>query len=632
MTLGRGAKKLFLTLAAFLLASTCLAAAKDAPPPPEPSLDERIDALLEEMRALTETPKYKVTEEGGTVFFPIPELKEKPEGVEPVTFTMNDCIDAALVANKLLRQKQTDVDKVDGQELVDKSRFRPQVDMFAGFNKKKSTMLKAFYPTLNPPTSISSAGGVNMSGVDLSGGGTDLSSLAGMDTAQLSSLASQFGVDLSQFGFRKAFAQAPGAAAGPRAAAQQVCFDVAPGQSVCVDIPAGTFPTSDQITNAVIQAVLGASGGSGSSADRVTDNELGIQISKRLFEFGKEAPSTNTVRSNLRSAIYNFEQTRREVISNVRKTFFIVLLKKQQILTRRKLMEEYEGKLIKLQKRFEIAKDVPRIDLLTAELDVLNEEIRINSLRTELINKKLELLQLMGRPMMADEAAFEGDFQPFYWSLDEVVGKTLNNSYQLAYLQGELNEQEREYREVAWDYRPQMSGKMGFENRFSSLGLGLNKSAGTYGLDLGAQHYLNVPKRAVASSNENRFFMELGVDYPLHSGTEKKGIRRQELQSLNNARAQHDDQKEQLELTARKAFQAYLEAIERVRLQGEKTDISKRRLEITRMLREAGKVTEFQLDSYRDSFFADQDRLFSEQENVITAQENLRKVMGVFDK
>jgi len=73
-----------------------------------------------------------------------------------------------------------------------------------------------------------------------------------------------------------------------------------------------------------VQGALGISPPDTSS--RTTDNEFYLQLSKRIVEFGKEAASTLTVRSNLRTALHNFEQNRREVISKVRTTFFLVLL------------------------------------------------------------------------------------------------------------------------------------------------------------------------------------------------------------------------------------------------------------------------------------------------------------------
>lgn len=599
-----------------------------------PQEDTTIEELLERLRKVgvvqQAEPADEAPPEGDTVFA-IPELEERTAR-EPASFDLGGCIASALESNKLLRQKQADLDKVEGQDLVDKSRFRPHFSMLGNVERKKGTLSKSFYPSHNPPTSITSAGSVDVGGVDLeSFSASDISSLTGMDEAEISALAAQYGIAL-----RPAVPIAP-EAPGPaqRTALQQVCFDVevAPGQTqqVCVDVPEGTFPTSEQITAALVQAALGTS--STSSDARATDNELYLQLSKRIVEFGKEAPSTLTVRANLRSALYNFEQNRREVISNVRRTFFLVLLKREQIRTRQKLMGEYEEKLTKLQKRFEIAKDVPRLDVLTAELDVINEKLRINGLRNDLVNYKLELLQLMGRPMLADEVLFQGEFQPFDYTLAEIVGVTKKNSYQLAYLDGELLDQQREFDDIIWDYRPTFSSKLGLENQWSTIGMALNKSGSTYGVDFGVQHYLNIPKSYVVSSNssEDRFFVDFSIDYPIHKGTERRGIRKQELQALNNLKAQFEEQDEQLELTARQAYQDYIEALERVKLQGEKAEISRRRLEITRTLREHGKVAEFQLDSYRNSFFSDQDRLFSEQENVIVAQENLRKIMGVFD-
>ncbi|MEW5947310.1 MAG: TolC family protein, partial [bacterium] len=554
------------------------------------------------------------------------EKTEKPPAI--TTYRLGDCIDSAMQANKKLIEKRSGTDAIQGQKLVDLARFRTHLEFAGAFNRQKGSMLKSFYPALNPPTSISSAGGVDVGGLQLESlSASDIESLTGMSAAELSSLASQFGIDVSQFGLRRAPLPQDRTNPAGRTAQAQVCVDITPVQQACVEF-------DEQAIASAVASSLSSSlfGISQPSEEPVSESEFSYRLSRRLFEFGKDAASSVTVRTNMRTAIYNYEQTYREIASAVRKNFFLVLLKKDQIKTRHALLAEYEEKWEKLQKRFEIAKDVPRIDVYTAELDVLNEKLRINALETDLAVLKMELLQLMGRPIAAEFVEFEGEFQPFDYTLDEIVEITKNNSYQLAYLSGELSEEEREYREIAWDYRPDLTGKIGIENKRTALGLSLNKSGGTYGVDLGVEQFLNLPSPPLSSTgSENHFDVEFNLNYPFHRGSEKRGIRKQQLESLNQARARLADQDEQLELTARKAYQEYLEALERVRLQGETVNISKRRLEITRVLREHGKVPEFQLDSFRNTFFLDQDRYFTEQENVIVAQENLRLVMGVFD-
>ncbi|MEW6200513.1 MAG: TolC family protein [bacterium] len=544
---------------------------------------------------------------------------------EPVQYTLDDCIKATLTANKKLMEKWAGLENIDGQKLVDLARFRTHLEFAGEFGRNKGSMLKTYYPVLNPPP-ISSAGAADITGFGLgTAAPADIESIAGMSTDEIAQLAAQYGIDISQFLRR---VESPRGRSPKRTGGQEIGgVDI----SQCIDY-ACILAGGDVNTCIDFNCVLTLLGGSAVPEIPTTDNEFSMRLSRRLWEFGADASSAVTVRSNLRLALYNYEQTRRDVVSEVRKSFFLILLKQEQIKTRQSLLAEYEDKYAKLQKRFEVAQDVPRIDVLTAELDVLNEKLRINTLTTDLINLKMQLLQYMGISSTAAHISFAGEIQPFSYTLAEIVRTAKDYSYQIAYLSGQVKEQQRELDEVAWNYRPTLTGRIGIENRRTALGFSLSQSGGTYGVDLGLEQYLNLPSPTVGySGSENHFNIGFSLIYPMHKGTERKGIRAQELANLRQLKAQLADQEEQIELAARQAYQEYLEALERLKLQGETVKISKRRLEITRILREHGKVAEFQLDSYRNTFFVDQDRLFQEQENVITAQENLRKIMGKFE-
>jgi outer membrane protein TolC len=378
---------------------------------------------------------------------------------------------------------------------------------------------------------------------------------------------------------------------------------------------------------------------SASSQRTVQNTDISIRYSQRLLEWGRQSSSSKGISSNKRLAIHNYEQKLRDIITNVRNTYFQVLLKKEQISTREKLLVEYEQKLWKQQKRFEIAKDVPRIDVLTAELDVLNEKNRISNLKSDLIKRKLELMQLINVPLGTD-IEVTGELEPFNFTLANVVSLTKANSFQITYLQEELNQSERTFKELAWDYKPVYSAKIGVEDGHAGAGLSLNNSNQTYGLDLGAVKFLNLPTSSASSltsilgtsavRTRNNYNMSAGLTWNLYDNVQRKGVEKKYVEKLNQSRIEFEQELMKEELDARQAYQDLIEAVDTLKLQKDIVDNSNRRLEITRKLREYGKVNEYQVDSLRSTFFSDQDRYFSQQENVIAAQEKLRSIMGVF--
>lgn len=575
---------------------------------------------------------------------------ESPAGqAQPptITLTLNDCILLALDNNPGLQEKLAVLNKVEGDVMVDRSRFFSHWDVLASFERKDGTLNKTYYPGFNPApvssfgaASIGTVSSGGSGGLDIGGLSTeDIESLTGVSTSEIASLASQFGVDLSQFGMRPL----PQATPAQRVAAQRA-MERAAQAPIVIDTPLGPITISDeqqaQIQELIRNSVLNTS--SESAAGRnYSENTMSIRYSRRLMEWGKDPVSEVGIRANRRLAIFNYEQEMRNVLSDLRRTFYTSLLKEKQISERFALLEAYEKKHRDLQLRYEVAQDVPMIDVLTAELDVLNERLRINTLENDLVALKLDLLKLLGQPLGAN-IKLNGeppDLKQFAFSMNDIVKLTMDNSYQISYLKQELTEEERELRDISRSYKPVYSGKAGFEDKRTSLGFSINNSDNTYGLDMGIEQWGNLPSSSSASSlfstgsnsNDNNKYLGVSVSWVLDDNMKRKGITKKQLEEINEMKAQLQAQAQAEELSVRNAYQDLLEAVQQLEIQEDRMNISRRRLDITRKLREFGKVQEFQLDSYRSQFFSDQDRYFEAQETVIKAQETLRKIMGVFE-
>jgi len=584
----------------------------------------------------------------------------------PVVLTLDDCLAAAIENNHELRIKMTILNSVVGDDMIDRSRFYSHVDFLADFSRDQGSLLKSFYPSHNP-LPVSSLGALDTSSLSMSSkssggsvGGFDISSLAGIDMSQISSMASQYGIDISQFLPRMAASPAEQRIARKSAEdlqaqieklseliyrQQQVSQMFSHGAPAAAQRSAGattnpceTLPQPQramcEALYPLVQSVIPSTSG---SSDRTKGHtQVAMRYSRRLIEWGKDSSSSVQIRANRRLAIYNYQQKLREVISNVRTTFFTILLKKQQIATREKLLKEYEKKLWQQQKRFEVARDVPRIDVLTAELDVLNERDRISSLQADLVEKKYELLQLIDMPLDTN-IDFTGELPSFDYSLREIVRITKDKSFNISYLKEELKEDQREFDELAWDYKPVFSAQIGIENRRTAMGMTVNNSNQTYGLDLGVSQFANLPSSSELGSfsssgrEDHNYTLNAGVIWNVFDNTQRKGVKKKYVENLNETRIDLDRQMEIEELTARKAYNNLKQAEESLKIQESIVEIARRRLEITRKLREYDKVPEYQVDSYRDNFFSQQDRYFSEQETLIQAQENLRRVMGLFE-
>lgn len=580
-----------------------------------------------------------------------------PDGTE--VLTLENCMAIAIHNNPGLQQKLSALNSVAGDELIDKSRFFSHVDMLASFSKANGNILKTYYPTYNPmpvsPTGSAALGTTSLSSSTGGGGSSALSglsadtiqSLTGMNVSDIAGLAAQYGVDLSQFGFKPANTISTPPVVSPQAspaenAMQSRSAELAAQAQRQADLTIGTpFGNITIDDNQILNLLNG--GQSNTTPGQYVDNRVSIRYSRRLLEWGQDPISQVGIRSNRRIAIFNYQQELRNLLADVRKNFFLILLKQQQIEDRKVLLAAYIKTHEDKKTRYEVAKDVQMIDVLTAELDVLNEEFRINNLENDLLNKKMELLKLMGRPIGSrfTLAGRPPDLESFEFGIDDIVQLTKDNSYQVAYLREEIGESQRELGDLKRDYLPKYTAKAGFEDRRSNMGFTLNNSNNTYGLDFGAEQHLNLPNESDntntvtslltgAHPRNNNYFLNFAVNWQIDDNMKSEGLTLKQMENLNKMKSQLTDQELTEELQAREAWQTLLEAVDQLRIQQRTLDISDRRLEITRKLREFGKVTDYQVDNYRTQYFNDQDRLFSAQESVITAQENLRKIMGVF--
>lgn len=595
-----------------------------------------------------------------------PDLENEINGMEPTPnnnmggVDLDECIRRTLQNNPKLVELREVRAGIEGDIRIDRSRFGDHVDMSASFARSDGNMQKDYYPSYHPQA-VGSVGSASFSSGGSSSGSSsgsgfssaDIESLTGVSSSQISDLASQFGVDLSQFGISfKPMGEGPSTPA-ERVMQRRLAERVA-GAPIVIDTPLGPVTVSDaqqaQIQELIRGAVIGSSS-TPSGPVNAPDNRMSMRYSRRLHEWGEKSVAAEGIEENLRIANFNIEKEERETLTNLRITFFTILLKQEQIEQRRVLYRAYKKKYENINTRYEVARDVPMIDVLTAQLDMINEELRINTLENDLISLKMKLLDIMGEPLFMDFVLvgqtpnldkFAIDGQEV--TLDYVVKLTQRNSYQIAYLIEELDVENRHYNDIKRDYKPIYSAKAGFEDRRSMMGFSVNNSDNTYGLDMGVEHHVNLTTGSSTSSllnsltstgssqTNNNLYLGMSVTYLLDDNEKRRGLEIKQEKKIGEMNAQLTAQRQSEELSARQAFWDLKEAEQQLDLSKKRMDISERRLDITRKLREFGKVQEYQLDTYRNQFFSDQDKYFSAQEDVITAQENLRKLMGELGK
>ena len=381
---------------------------------------------------------------------------------------------------------------------------------------------------------------------------------------------------------------------------------------------------------------------SNSSTVVLRDRSASVRLTQRIFEFGRDPSTLVNLRRDQRDAFFALENVAAATLRGVRQGFFSIVLRSKQIEARQLNLSRFEEALEKQRKRFE-KRESQKADVLTAELSVRQEELRINSLERSLLRERMDLMQLLGRPIGSD-VAFVGDLEAFALTEEESVGLALLNSTAVALAKEELGEQRRVVREVVTGYYPDLTIRTGVDNKRESFSLDLARSGAsdTWALDASAEHFFLRPNARFQRfqdpddgyedvGDDFVWFLNFDVVVPVFEGFRRKGEVVREKSRAKQLAIDLENSRALVELAVRQAYQRFLEQREAVRLQEETLRISEQRLEIVLQLRKFGRTSEDDVENFRARLFSEQDRLFSEQDRLVRDQETLREQMRHFN-
>lgn len=380
-----------------------------------------------------------------------------------------------------------------------------------------------------------------------------------------------------------------------------------------------------------------------SASSVLRDRSVSARLTQRIFEFGRDPSSLVNLRRDQRNAFFALESVAASTLRDVREGFFSILLREKQIEAREENLVNFRTALGRQRKRFE-KRESQKADVLTAELSVRQEELRINNLERTLLRQKMALMQVLGKPVRMD-VRFVGGLEEFRMTEEESVGIALRNSISVAVSKEQLSEQRRVVNEVVTGYYPDVNLQAGVENKRDSFSLDLGRtgSTDTWALDASAEHFFIRPDtRFRRFQDPSSGYEDIGDDFvwfvnvdvvvPVFRGFERKGQLVKEKGRMKQLAIDLDNERSLVELNVRQAYQSFLEQKEAVRLQEETLKITKERLDIIVQLRKFGRATEDDLENFRNRLFQEQDKLFNEQDQLVRDQEALRELMRHFEE
>ena len=371
--------------------------------------------------------------------------------------------------------------------------------------------------------------------------------------------------------------------------------------------------------------------------DNISKNlSSGLTAVQTLLEFGKDNVLDVALRASQRQALFDYERAAAIVLTDVRRRFYTIVLRDQQLAARRKLLAEFRSRHQKMR-RLETNRRVVAVDVLTAELNVLSEEMRINALVKELQRQKLDLLRAIGFPVKGTGFTLAGSLDRFGVPLSDAVKIAYRRSTRVAQARATVFEQDRVVRQVIWDYFPDVDFLFGYRNKYAAAGLGASGRDGLYQADPYAEYRFARPEPNTFRTDPDwektpdpGWFWSLDMTLPIFQGLENVGRFRREKALLEGARHLLSDTVIFTELEVRKAYQTVLEHERETDILQQMVTISKERLRVMERLKELGKITDNELETFRSRFFADQDRYFEGQIRLVDVQERLRLVMRHF--
>ncbi len=374
--------------------------------------------------------------------------------------------------------------------------------------------------------------------------------------------------------------------------------------------------------------------------DRLADTVGSVRWRQRIFEFGKDPESVRKLRADQREALYAYEELLRDVISQVRIAFFSLLLKEEQLAQRRQILAHFRKRYEEVEARFENGTWVDRTTLLLAELNVKNEERRIILLEREKLRIRIRLGRLMSIDS-AEEIEIDGELLPTEVDLEEIVRIAQDRSTEAANAREEVWERQRELRQLGWEFAPDLSIEAGMAGGDARAGISLTNEEETWGLDLNAEGFLDSPKADFPL--ENRFpstmpddaewFARVTVTLPFFEGLARRGRIMKARERLREARARLNAVLDTVEADVRRAYQDLMERRSMLRNSEEIALNSGETLRLKQEIKDLlpERVSDNELETFRERFFRDQDAYFADQDRLITAVEELRRLAGWFE-
>ena len=222
------------------------------------------------------------------------------------------------------------------------------------------------------------------------------------------------------------------------------------------------FDYAEQLPTIGLNADYERSEFAAANAPEADQRELFLQAQQEIVRYGATTDSRFAAKHREQAEKARYRETIIAVDSQVRQAYYRLLLTRDEIASRDELLAYFRAKMDRVQTRLDAGLARP-VELHEAELEVLEEQSRINNLQRELRALHLKLfteIGLVGKRSLRDIEVVGPPYEqlqlldPSEADLSVLIEEARANRPDLAELVWQIGQQQHQARSVFWQWLP----------------------------------------------------------------------------------------------------------------------------------------------------------------------------------
>jgi len=359
-----------------------------------------------------------------------------------------------------------------------------------------------------------------------------------------------------------------------------------------------------------------------------------LRAEQLLLRFGELPRRLDEVQERYRQAELDLLSAEIDLVSQIRRIFYNIILIRDEMKEREIFKDEIEKKMKRTEDRVE-EKLALEIELLDVQVELAQQELRINELQRDLRVRKAELLQTIGADEEA-EISISGELPDTEFAVGDCIRASMENRTELKDLRGQIERQERIVREVLWELLPELRSSY----RYKDTSVILEQEDKTWDASLVYEKPI-WEKEGGKTPERDKWEFSFGLSFPIFDGFRVKGIMQEEKARLEKLKIELLQKEKQIRLEVRDAYMEVANAKENMDIQNKVLTLRDKTLERMEAIMETPIISQkyphlagISFDDViraREQYTEAQTAYFAEKRNYMLAREDLRQKMGIIE-